>query len=127
MTFSKWVFRIAGVWGLLVVPPFYFMEEAVGRMAPPPITHPEFYFGFLGITLAWQLAFLVIGTDPVRYRALILPSIVEKFGYVVALAVLYSQGRVSPSALPLGTVDLLLGTLFVLSFLKTAPARRAPA
>jgi len=123
MTFSKWVFRIAGIWGLLVVPPFYFMEGAVGRMAPPAITHPEFYYGFLGVTLAWQLAFLVIATDPVRYRLLILPSIVEKFGYVIALAILSSQGRVASSALPLGMADVVLGILFIFSFLKTAQAR----
>jgi hypothetical protein len=123
MTFSKWVFRIAGVWGLLVVPPLYFLFDMIGERNPPPITHPEFYYGFLGVTLAWQLAFLVISSDPARFRPLMLPAVVEKFGFVAALAVLCAQGRVTPSQLSLPAVDLLLGTLFVISFFKTSSRR----
>lgn len=123
MTFSKWVFRIAGVWGLLVVPPLYFLFDMIGERNPPPITHPEFYYGFLGVTLAWQLAFLVISSDPARFRPLMLPSVVEKFGFVAALAVLCAQSRVTPSQLSLPAVDLLLGTLFVISFFKTSSRR----
>lgn len=78
MTFSKWVFTGAGVWGVLVVPPLYFLYETVGRMSPPAVTHPEFYYGFIGVTLAWQLAFFVIASDPVRFRLLMLPAICEK-------------------------------------------------
>ena len=34
--------------------------------------------GFWERRLAWQVVFLVVSTDPVRYRAMILPSILEK-------------------------------------------------
>ena len=66
MTFAKRVFMAAGIWGLLVVPPLFFLYDTVGRQNPPAITHPEYYYGFAAITTAWQLAFLVIASDPIR-------------------------------------------------------------
>jgi hypothetical protein len=41
MTFAKRVFLIAGVYGVLVLAPQYFLEARIGRDFPPPITHPE--------------------------------------------------------------------------------------
>lgn len=119
MTFSKWVFASAGVWGVLVMPPLYFLYDAVGRMNPPAVTHPEFYYGFIAVTLAWQLAFFVIAWDPVRFRLLMLPAICEKMFYVVTLVTLSIQGRVAPSQLSFGAVDFLLGALFIAAFFKT--------
>ena len=68
MTFARLVFRIAGVWGLLLLAPLYFMFDLIGRQDPPPITHPAFYYGFAGVALAWQIAFFIIAHDPVRFR-----------------------------------------------------------
>lgn len=119
MKFARIVFLVAGIYGLLVLLPLYFMEAQTGRDYPPPITHPEYYYGFIGVGVAWQLAFLVISRDPVRYRALMLPSIVEKASFGIAVAVLYAQQRVSTFMLGAAMADSLLGVLFVLSFLKT--------
>jgi hypothetical protein len=44
---------------------------------------------------------------------------VEKFGYTASLTVLYLQGRLHPSDLTFGAVDLLLGILFVVAFVRT--------
>lgn len=79
MKFAKIIFYIAGIWGLLIITPLYFMFDLIGRQDPPPITHPGFFYGFVGAAFAWQLVFFVIARDPIRYRPLILPSIVEKF------------------------------------------------
>jgi len=68
LRFAKIVFRIAGVWGFVVLIPLYFLLDLIGRQYPPAITHPDFYYGFVGITLVWQVAFLVIANDPVRFR-----------------------------------------------------------
>lgn len=62
--------------------PFYFRFDAVGREAPPAITHPEFYYGFLVVSLAWQIGFLLIAADPIRFRPMMAIAMVEKFGYV---------------------------------------------
>ncbi len=88
MKFAKIVFWIAGVWGVLVLTPLYFMFDLIGRTDPPVITHPAFYYGFAGTALAWQFAFFVIATDPVRYRPLMIPSVVEKFSYGIAVVIL---------------------------------------
>lgn len=55
MKFAKRVFLIAGIYGLIVVFPMYFLEEKNSRDFPPPITHPEYYYGFIDVTLAWQV------------------------------------------------------------------------
>ena len=61
MRFAKIVFTTAAAWGFLVLPPMYFLEQKIGRDTPPAITHPEYFYGFIGIALAWQLAFFIIG------------------------------------------------------------------
>ena len=122
MRFAKVVFWIAAIWGLLIIPPLYFLFDSIGRNNPPPINHPDFFYGFVGVTLAWQIAFAFIATDPVRFRPLMIPSIFEKLSYAIAVIVLVSQGRVHKPALFFAGVDALLGVLFVSSYLKT-PAR----
>jgi len=120
MLFAKRVFAGAGIWGLLVVPPLFFLYDTVGRLNPPAITHPEYYYGFAAITTTWQIAFLVIASDPARYRPLFPVAILKKLGWVVTVTVLYAQGRVAANALPLGAADMLLGILFAIAFVKTA-------
>ena len=119
MTFAKVVFRSAGVWGVLVTAPLYFLLDTVGRQTPPPVSHPEFYYGFVAVTLVWQFVFFVIATDPARFRPLIILSVLEKWPYFVTVLVLYLQRRVNAGQLFFGGVDLLLGTLFLMAFFKT--------
>ena len=122
MGFAKIAFRIAGILGLLVIPPLYFMFDLIGRTDPPPITHPGFFYGFAGLALSWQVAFLFISTDPARYRPLMIPSVLEKLTYGVAIVILVLQNRTRPSDLVFASTDLLLGALFVIAYFKTAPA-----
>lgn len=121
MRFAKIVFRIAGTWGLIILPPLYFMYDAIGQQYPPPVTHPDFYYGFLAITVAWQVAFLVIASDPIRLRPLMVPAMLEKFGYVLTMVVLYQEGQLQPGQFAVAIPDLLLGILFVAAFVKTGP------
>ena len=119
MRFARIVFLVAGIYGLIVLLPLYFMEEQTGRDYPPPITHPEYYYGFIGIAVAWQLVFLIMSRDPVRYRPLMLPSIVEKVGFGIPVAILYLQQRVSGFILGAAMADSFLGVLFLLAYLRT--------
>jgi len=121
MRFAKIVFWIAGIWGILVLTPLYFMFDLIGRNDPPPITHPGFFYGFAGAGLAWQIAFFFIAKDPARHRPLMIPSVFEKFSYGVAVVVLVLQGRMHSTDLVLGGTDLLLGVLFVFAYVKTGP------
>jgi hypothetical protein len=119
MKFAKVVFWIAGIWGVLVITPLYFMFGVIGRKDPPAITHPGFFYGFVGVALAWQIAFLIIATDPVRYRPLMIPSVLEKLTYCTAIIVLVLQARTRSTDLIFAGTDLLLGLLFVISYVKT--------
>src|SRR6185295_8231906 len=122
MRFAKIVFRIAGIYGFIVLLPQYFLEDKTGRDFPPPITHPEFYYGFIGLALTWQLLFLLLSTDPVRYRLMMIPAMFEKVVFVIPVLILYYQHRVSQIILGLSLVDLILGALFILAYVKTATA-----
>lgn len=122
MKFASTVFRAAAVWGLLVLVPLFFMFDGRGVTGNPPFTYLQAYFGFLCVTLAWQLGFWIIGSDPVRFRPLMIPAMVEKFGFVLALAVLYVQGRVGPSEVLPAVPDFVLGALFVAAYVRTRPS-----
>ncbi|MBM2841568.1 MAG: hypothetical protein HW412_2096, partial [Bacteroidetes bacterium] len=78
MKFARWVFIISGIYGVIVITPLYFSEADIARDFPPAITHPEHFYGFLGVTLAWQILFLMIAIDPVRYRMMMMASFIEK-------------------------------------------------
>lgn len=119
MRFAKIVFAIAGIWGILILTPLYFIFDLIGRQDPPPITHPAFYYGFVAVALAWQIAFLIIARDPVRLRPLMVAAVLEKFGYGGTFIVLYLQSRLTRGDLALGCIDLLFGVLFVTAFFKT--------
>ena len=119
MKFAKVAFWIAGIWGLLIITPLYFMFDLIGRKDPPRITHPGFFYGFVGLALAWQVAFLFIARDPVRYRPLMIPSMIEKFSYGAAIVILVLQARMHSSDLVFAGTDLVLGVLFVIAYVKT--------
>lgn len=119
MRFARVIFGIAGVYGLALTVPMYFERARFERAAPPVITHLELYYGFVGVTLAWQVAFLMIAAQPARYRLIMIPSILEKFSYGMAVLVLGFQNRVASVTMAFGTVDLVLGALFVVAYVRT--------
>ena len=116
--FARRVYGAAGIYGLLVMAPQYFLEERIGRDTPPPITHPEYFYGFVGLALVWQLAFLLIASDPERYRPLMPITILEKLAFGVPVILLYANQRVTSQVLAFGALDLVLGTLFTIAYLR---------
>jgi hypothetical protein len=123
MKFAKVVFWVAGIWGLLIITPLYFMFDVIPKKDPPAITHPGFYYGFVGCALAWQIAFICIGRDPLKLRVMMIPSVVEKFTYCTAVITLVMQGRTNQRDLVFGATDLTLGVLFVVAFVRTRGER----
>ncbi len=121
--FAKRVFTIAGIYGLIVMLPQYFLENMTSTMYPPAITHPEYYYGFIGVTVAWQVAFLTIAQDPVRYRPMMIASIIEKAGFGFAAIPLFLLGRLSVQMLGAAMIDMTLGVFFVISYVRTGSAR----
>jgi hypothetical protein len=123
MKFARTVFLIAGVWGFVVVTPLYFLFDLVGRSYPPPITHADLYYGFVGITLVWQVAFLIIATDPIRHRPIMVAAILEKFIYIGTMTFLYLGGRIVAGQFAVVAPDCVLGLLFVAAFARTPTMR----
>ena len=122
MRFARIVFVVAGIWGIAVLMPLYWLVDVTGRQYGPPADYPQFFYGFLSVAMAWQIAFLIIASSPARFRSLMIPSMLEKFGYVMTLAVLYARARISARDAQAAVPDLLLGILFIVAFVTT----RAP-
>src|SRR6185503_411806 len=91
MKFAKTVFLVAGIYGLIVLVPQFFLERKIGVDTPPPITHPEFFYGFVCVAVAWQVLVLL----------------------------LYLQGRVAPTIFIPASLDLVLLFLFIAAYQKT--------
>jgi hypothetical protein len=119
MSFAKRIFLIAGIYGLIVLLPQYLLEEKNGRDFPPPITHSEYYYGFVGVAVTWQIVFFILSRDPVRYRAIMIPAILEKASFGIPVVILFALNRLSVTMLAAGVVDLVLGTLFVVAYIRT--------
>ncbi len=122
MNFAKWVFRIAGIYGLIVLVPMYFTESQFSRDFPPAITHPELYYGFIGVAVSWQILFLLLSRDPRRYRLLMLPAFLEKATYSIAVVWLFVQQRTAGVVLGFAIMDSIFGVLFLIAFWRTGHA-----
>jgi hypothetical protein len=120
MSFARWVFRLAALYGFLVLVPLYGLEARIGRETPPAITHPEYYYGFIGVALVMQLLYLLIASNPARYRPIMLIAVLGKLSFGLPMVLLYAQGRVAAAATALASADLVLGLLFAVAYLCTA-------
>lgn len=116
--FSSIVFLAAGIYGLIVLAPGFFGEKMVAEKMPPAITHPEFYYGFLGVAVAWQVAFLIISRDPQRFRSIIPAAVLEKLAFCIVCTVLLALGRIPLIMMAGGAGDFVLGTLFTISYFR---------
>lgn len=104
---ARRIFRGAAIWGFVVLPPLY--------LTPLPNPGAETFLGFVGCALVFQAVFWIVGGDPVKYRALMIPAVFEKLVFGVPALVLFTQGRVLPVVAFFAAVDLLLAALFLIA------------
>ena len=123
MKFARIVFTVAAVYGFAILLPLYFLLGKVNRDTPPPVTHAELYYGFVGLAVLWQAVFVLIATDPIRYRPIMAIAILEKFIYTVPVVILYMQGQAHPKTLAPALVDPVFGILFLVAYVKTREAK----
>ncbi len=119
MKFARAVFIVAGIWGIAVLSPLYALVDVSGRRYAAPADYPHFFYGFIGVALAWQLAFLMIGSNPLRFRPLMIPAVIEKLGFVTTCLVLYSRARIPWQDAQAAIPDFVLCVLFVAAFVTT--------
>ena len=115
---ARRVFAVAGIYGLIVLLPLYFAEPWLAARAP--VNHPEYFYGFIGAASVFQLVYLTIARDPVRYRPLMPLAVLAKLNFFVAVAILVALGRTPFWSLALVSVDLLLGLAFAFVWWRLA-------
>jgi hypothetical protein len=122
MVLASRLFRGAAIYGVIVLLPLLFLETRFGLDNPPALTHAEFYYGFTASALAWQVVFWMIGSDPVRYRPLMLAAaLFEKFPWGIIVFGLGAAGRaIPPTTYVFAAIDVLLGILFIAAWRRTA-------
>lgn len=127
MMFAKRVFQVAGAWGIALIAFAYGAYFLGGEEWTVYTSHPQYVHGFFLVTLAWQVAFLIIATDPVRYRLMMLAAMLEKFPFTLATLVLYAAGDVPVTVLAAGLIDGVFGVLFSIAYIVTEAAPEAEA
>lgn len=111
------IFGTAAAWGFLLLVSGLFGEARFNAAMPPAISHPEFYYGFHGLALVFQLIFVMIAIDPTRYRPLIAIAILEKIAFFAPAMILYQQGRLAVGGPFWGAmIDGLWALLFALAW-----------
>jgi hypothetical protein len=127
MKFARIVFTVAAVYGVIITVPLYFSEHQMSLQYPPAITHPEYFYSFAGVTLVWQILFVLVAFDPERYRNLMILSVLEKASLLPTFIILNPRGNFPLLWIPLLVIDLVFGLLFLVSFFKINPARAGGA
>ena len=123
MKFAKILFAIAGVWGILVLTPLFFLVDLTGKRYAPPLNYPHFFYGFFAVALVFQFVFFTIASDPARFRPFMIVSVLEKASFVSVCAVLYSRGQITLSDASVCFPDFLLGVLFICAYFATKPKK----
>jgi hypothetical protein len=109
MKFAKIVFWIAAAFGLIAIVPLYLRGG------------DTLYYGLLAALVAWQAAFFIIGMDPMRFRPLMIPAVLEKLLWIATLTVFLFKGQATATELAANAATHgLLGVLFIVAFLKTS-------
>ena len=120
MSFAKWVYRLAGIYGFIVLAPLLVAEPTIAAQTGP-ITYPEYYYGFAGSALVFQALFLLISTNPARYRSVMLVSVAEKVCFPAAVWPLAAMGRTHGPVVVFASIDALLAVVFALAYRRTRP------
>ena len=119
MKTPRLIFTLAGIYGLLILTPFLFLERRIAEASPGGMTHPEYYYGFIGAALVMQLVYLVIGRDPARFRPLMPVAALAKATFFATILILYLQEKVPAPALEFASVDALLAFAFLYAWRAT--------
>jgi hypothetical protein len=126
MKSARIVFAVAALYGMSVTVPLYFSEQALAVQYPPPLAHPEYYYSFAGVTLVWQILFVLIAVAPDRLRPAILACVLEKLSLLPTFFILNPQGRFPQLWVPLVIIDILFAVLFLVAFFKARKSAESP-
>ena len=112
MKFAKWVLIVGGIFGLLAIIPLYFIENQIA----PGLNYPEFYYGFIGINILWQILYIYISTNLSRFRPIILFAFFVKILGVISISWLILTERTETWWYGIIISDLILAIMFVTAY-----------
>ena len=113
MKLAKWIFLIAGIFGLVTTIPLVFAEKMMS------VQQPEFYYGFVFLDICLQVVYIIISTSPIRFRLMMIPAFLAKASGTIALTWLCLIGQVSLQWIAIGAVDGVFAILFLIGFFST--------
>jgi hypothetical protein len=113
---ARTIYRGAAIYGAIVLLPAY--------LIPLPDPYKLTQIGFVGLALAFQGLFWIIGGDPLRYRRLVPLTVFEKLCFGVPAVAYRARGQTDAITGAFGAIDLLIGGLFVIVWIRL---RRLPA
>ncbi|THD35996.1 MAG: hypothetical protein E7773_08610 [Sphingomonas sp.] len=114
---TSWLFRGAAIYGAILLLPVYFLE---GRVAAPAVrlSAPEYFYGFVGAALSFQILYWIVGGAPRKYHALMLLGVVAKLSFWIPTAILWGMGRTATSTFALVCGDLVLAIAFFVAWMS---------
>lgn len=112
---ARWLFRGAAIYGAILLLPVYFLEARVAAPAPR-LPAPEYFYGFVGAALSFQILYWMIGSAPRRYHPLMLLGVAAKLSFWVPVAILWTLARTSTGTFVLVCGDLILAIAFFVAW-----------
>ena len=113
MKLTKWIFLIAGIFGLLITVPLVFAEKIMA------VQQPEFYYGFVFLDICLQIVYIIISISPIRFRPIMIPAFLAKASGTVTLSWLYLTDRVPMPWVAIGAIDGVFAVLFIIGYFST--------
>lgn len=114
--FARYVFLAACAWGAVTLLPLPFMRHAIENGVP--LTHLEYFYGFIGTAIAFQFVFWRVASAPREFLAMMPACILEKIAFGLPVVCLVIRGHADPSLLLFGGMDLVFSALFVVAYLR---------
>lgn len=121
--YARNAFAIAGVYGLVMTSCLFSIGKSLGAQHPPTMTHPEFFYGFAGLFLAWQVLFLIIALNPVRLRPAMIAGVLQKVAIPLTIVPLFMLGRVGLVLVGLAGVEAFFAVAFGVAYYSCASKR----
>jgi hypothetical protein len=118
MRFAIWTYRLAAIYGVIVLAPLLFLRRQIEAQTGA-FTHAEYFYGFLAVALVFQAVFFLISREPARLRPIMPLTVVEKWSWGAVVWIAWLHGQTQGQVVGFATADMAIGVLFALAWLKT--------
>lgn len=114
----RFVFLLAAVYGMPLLTYWMFITPAMVGHARQQ--QPEIYYAFGSVGLAWQMVFILIAINPIRYRPLMLVAAILEKGFFAAMLVwLYLRHIAGFHWIPFAALEGFFALAFLTAFFVT--------